>query len=151
LHPEWNEKEPYKSVLTGDMKAVAASGEKGLVELVAATHTGITTAEFDALVKDWMKTARHPKFKRPYTEGIYQPMRELLTWLRAKGFKTFIVSGGGVEFMRPWTEEIYGIPSEQVVGSSIVAKFEMRDGLPVLIKEPKIEFIDDGAGKPVGI
>jgi len=150
-HPEWKVTEPYKSVLTGDMQAIAASGEKGIVELVAATHAGITTAEFEALVKDWLKTARHPKFNRPYTECIYQPMRELLTFLRAKGFKTFIVSGGGVEFMRPWADETYGIPPEQVVGSSIVAKFEMRGGQPVLVKKPKIEFIDDGPGKPVGI
>jgi phosphoglycolate phosphatase-like HAD superfamily hydrolase len=150
-HPEWKETEPYKSVLSGDMKELALSGEEGIVQLVAATHTGMTTAEFHALVRDWIKTARHPKFERPYTECIYQPMLELLAYLRARGFKTFIVSGGDVEFMRPWTEVTYGIPPEQVVGSSTVVKFEMRDGQPVLVKEPEIEFIDNGAGKPVGI
>ena len=150
-HPEWKEIEPYKSVLAGNMKEVALSGEEGIVQLVAATHTGMTTAEFHALVRDWIKTARHPKFDRPYTECIYQPMRELLTYLRARGFKTFIVSGGGVEFMRPWTEETYGIPPEQVVGSSTVVKFELRNGRPVLVKEPQIEFVDNGVGKPVGI
>ncbi|HEY7090564.1 MAG TPA: HAD family hydrolase, partial [Tepidisphaeraceae bacterium] len=150
-HPEWKDTEPYKSVLAGDMKGLAAAGQKGLLEIIAATHTGMTTDEFGATVKDWMKTARHPKFNRPYNQCIYQPMVELLAYLRANGFKTFIVSGGGVEFMRPWTEETYGIPPEQVVGSSGEVKFEMRDGKPVLIKEPKIEFIDDGPGKPVGI
>jgi phosphoglycolate phosphatase-like HAD superfamily hydrolase len=150
-HPEWKDTEPYKSVLAGDMKGLAAAGQKGLLEIIAATHTGMTTDEFGETVKDWMKTARHPKFNRPYNQCIYQPMVELLAYLRANGFKTFIVSGGGVEFMRPWTEETYGIPPEQVVGSSGEVKFEMRDGKPVLIKEPKIEFIDDGPGKPVGI
>lgn len=150
-HPEWKEKEPYKSVLAGDAKGITAAGEKGLLEIVAATHAGMTTDEFNALVKDWLKTARHPKFKRPYTQLVYKPMLELLDYLRQAQFKTFIVSGGGVEFMRAFAEETYGIPPEQVVGSSGVVKFEMRDSAPVLIKEAKIEFIDDGAGKPVGI
>ncbi len=133
------------------MKGLAASGEKGLMEILAATHTGMSTEEFSQIVKDWMKTAQHPVYKRPYNQCIYQPMLEVLKYLRANGFKTFIVSGGGVEFMRPWTEETYGIPPEQVVGSSGVVKFEMKDGKPVLMKEAKIEFIDDGPGKPVGI
>jgi phosphoserine phosphatase len=150
-HPEWKEKEPFKSVLAHDMKGVMASGEKGLLEIVMATHAGMTTEEFSAVVKDWMKTAQHPKYHKPYDECVYQPMLEVLTYLRANGFKTFIVSGGGVEFMRPWVEEAYGIPPEQVVGSSGVVKFEMRDGKPLLVKEPKVEFIDDGPGKPVGI
>jgi hypothetical protein len=150
-HPEWNDKEPFKSVLTGDMKGLALAGEKGLLEIVAATHFGMTVDEFHALVRDWMRTARHPKYHRPFDRCIYQPMHELLEYLRRNGFKTFIVSGGGVEFMRPWVEKAYGIPPEQVVGSSGVVKFELGDGKPVLMKEPKVEFIDDGPGKPVGI
>jgi phosphoglycolate phosphatase-like HAD superfamily hydrolase len=150
-HPEWKDREPFKSVLTNDMAGLAASGEKGLLEIVAATHAGMTTEEFSKTVSDWIATAQHPHFKRPYRELIFQPMLELLTFLRANQFKTFIVSGGGIEFMRPWTEKAYGIPPEQVVGSSGVVKFELRDGKPVLIKEPKVEFIDDGPGKPVGI
>lgn len=150
-HPDWKEKEPFKSVLAGDMKGVEATGEKGLLEIVAATHAGMTTEEFAATVSEWMKTARHPKYNRPYNQCIYQPMLEVLTYLRANGFKTFIVSGGGVEFMRPWVEEAYGIPPEQVVGSSAVVSFEMKEGKPVLMKQPKVEFIDDGPGKPVGI
>ena len=130
----------------------AASGEKGLLEIVAATHAGMTTEEFSKSVLDWIATAQHPRFKRPYTDLVYQPMIELLGYLRANGFKTFIVSGGGIEFMRPWTEKVYGIPPEQVVGSSGVVKFEMgADGKPVLMKLPQIEFVDDGPGKPVGI
>jgi phosphoglycolate phosphatase-like HAD superfamily hydrolase len=150
-HPEWRDQEPYKSVLAGDMKGVMAAGEKGIGEIVAVTHSGMTTDEFNAIVKDWIKTARHPKYNRPYTQCVYQPMLELLAYLRANGFKTFIVSGGGVEFMRAFAEETYGIPPEQVVGSSGEVKFDMRDGKPALIKEPKIDFIDDGPGKPVGI
>jgi phosphoglycolate phosphatase-like HAD superfamily hydrolase len=150
-HPEWQQLEPFKSVLAGDMKAVMASGEKGLLEIVAATHFGLTTDEFAAAVNDWVARARHPRFNRPYTELVYQPMLELLAYLRANQFKTFIVSGGGVEFMRPWVEKVYGIPPEQVVGSSGVVKFENRGGKYVLVKEPKVEFIDDGPGKPVGI
>jgi hypothetical protein len=151
-HPEWKTKQPYKAVLEGDTNALAASGEKGLLELMAATHTGMTSDEFTKSVSDWIATAKHPRFKRPYTDLVYQPMLELLMYLRANSFKTFIVSGGGIEFMRPWTENVYGIPPEQVVGSSGVTRFELRaDGMPVLIKEPKVEFVDDGPGKPVGI
>jgi phosphoglycolate phosphatase-like HAD superfamily hydrolase len=150
-HPEWKDKEPFKSVLAGDLKGLAAAGEKGLLETIAATHAGMTVDEFHALVRDWMRTARHPKYNRPYNQCIYQPMVELLRYLRANGFKTFIVSGGGVEFMRPWVEEAYGIPPEQVVGSSGVVKFEMQGDKALLMKEPKVEFIDDGPGKPVGI
>lgn len=150
-HPEWKTKEPFASLLKGDMKAVAAMGEKGAVEIVMATHAGMTTEEFEKIVTDWIATAKHPKSSRHYNEMIYQPMVELLAYLRANGFKTFIVSGGGIEFMRPWVEKAYGIPPEQVVGSSIETKFEMRDGKPVLVRLPKIDFIDDKAGKPVGI
>ncbi|NQW53230.1 MAG: haloacid dehalogenase-like hydrolase, partial [Rhodospirillales bacterium] len=151
-HPEWKEKEPFKSVLTGDLAGVLAGGETALLQLVMATHAGMTTDEFEQVVKDWIATARHPRFDRPYTECVYQPMLELLSYLRANGFKTWIVSGGGIEFMRPWTERIYGIPPEQVVGSSGVTRFELRpDGTPVLVKEPKVQFIDDGPGKPEGI
>lgn len=150
-YPEWKQTEPYKSVLGGDMKGLAVVGEKGVLEVVAATHTGMTTDEFNAMVKDWIKTARHPRYNRPYNRCVYQPMLELLVYLRANGFKTFIVSGGGVEFMRTFAEQTYGIPPEQVVGSSGVVKFEMRDGKPTLVKEAKVEFVDDGPGKPVGI
>ena len=151
-HPEWKTLEPFRSLLAGDMAGFANSGEKGLLEIVEATHTGMTTAEFAETVTDWITTARHPRFKRLYTDLVYQPMLELMVHLRTNGFKTFIVSGGGIEFMRPWTERVYGIPPEQVVGSSGVTKYEMRpDGIPVLVKEAKVEFVDDGPGKPVGI
>ena len=151
-HPEWRTREPFKSVLADDRAALAALGEKGFIDIVAATHAGMTTEEFTKAVVDWLATARHPRFDRPYTDLVYQPMIELLALLRAHQFKTFIVSGGGIEFMRPWTERIYGIPPEQVVGSSGVTRFELRpDGTPVLVKEPKVQFIDDGPGKPEGI
>jgi phosphoglycolate phosphatase-like HAD superfamily hydrolase len=150
-HPEWKEQAPFSFVLKGDMKGLLAAGEKGLVQIIAATHTGMTTDEFEATVSEWMATARHPRFKRPYNELVYQPMLEVLAYLRANGFKTYIVSGGGVEFMRPWTEKTYGIPPEQVVGSSVKLKYELRDGEPVLLKLPEINFIDDKAGKPIGI
>jgi phosphoserine phosphatase len=150
-NPDWKAKQPFQAVLDGDMKALAASGEKGLVELMAATHAGMTTDEFHKIVSEWLATARDPRFKRPYVELVYQPMLELLAYLRANGFKTFIVSGGGIEFMRPWAERVYGIPPEQVVGSSIKTRFEMRDGRPTLFRLPAINFIDDKAGKPVGI
>jgi phosphoglycolate phosphatase-like HAD superfamily hydrolase len=146
-HPEWKEKQPFAAVLGNDIAGVVQSGEKGLLEIIAATHAGMTTDEFDATVMEWMKTARHPRFQRPYNELVYQPMLELLAYLRTNGFKTFIVSGGGIEFMRPWTEKTYGIPPEQVVGSSGKLKYELRDGL----KLPEINFIDDKAGKPIGI
>ncbi len=150
-HPEWKEKEPFASVLKGDVKGTLAAGEKGLMEMMAATHTGMTIEEFEKIVSDWIATARHPKYKRPYTQCIYQPMVEVLAHLRANGFKTYIVSGGGIEFMRPWTEKAYGIPPEQVIGSSGKLKYELRDGVPVIMKLPEIDLIDDGPGKPVGI
>jgi hypothetical protein len=150
-HPEWKDKEPFASLLKGDLKAALAGGEHAMVEIVMATHAGMTTEEFEKIVKDWIATAKHPKFKQPFTSCVYQPMLELLAYLRANGFKTFIVSGGGIEFMRPWTEKVYGIPPEQVVGSSIKTQYEMRDGKPVLVRLPEIDFIDDKTGKPVGI
>ena len=151
LHPEWKTTQPFKAALEGDMKTLAASGERGLVELIMASHAGMTAEEFTKIVTDWLATARDPRFKRPYTELVYQPMLELLAYLRANGFKTFIVSGGGIEFMRPWTERVYGIPPEQVVGSSIKTKFQMRDGRPELFRLAEMNFVDDRAGKPVGI
>jgi len=150
-HPEWKIQQPFKSVLENDYKTLAASGHEGLLELMMATHAGMTTAEFEEIVKEWLKTAKHPRFNRPYTELVYQPMLELLSYLRANGFKTYIVSGGGIEFMRPWTEQVYGIPPEQIVGSSIKTKFEMRDGKPILVRIAEVDFIDDKEGKPVGI
>lgn len=151
-HPEWKNKQPFKAFLSGDKKTLADQGEKGLLTLVAAAHSGITTDEFAKSVADWLATAKHPRFNRPYNELTYQPMVELLAYLRANGFKTFIVSGGGVEFMRVWADKAYGIPPEQVVGSSGVVKFELgADGKPVLMKLAKVEFVDDGPGKPVGI
>jgi hypothetical protein len=150
-HPEWKDKEPFASLLKGDVKTALAGGDRALLELVMATHAGMTTDEFKQIVKDWLAIAKHPKTKRLYTEMVYQPMLELLTYLRANGFKNYIVSGGGIEFMRPWTEQVYGIPPEQVIGSSIKTKFELRDGKPVLVRLPEINFIDDKAGKPVGI
>ena len=150
-HPEWKEKQPFKAVLEGDMETVMAGGTHALLEIVLATHAGNTTEEFAADVAKWLETARHPETGRPYTEMVYQPMLELLAYLRANDFKTFIVSGGGIEFMRPFTERVYGIPPEQVVGSTIETKFEIRDGRPVLTRIPKMDFIDDKAGKPVGI
>ena len=149
--PEWKSREPFASLLKGNMKAVATSGEKGVLEIIAATHTGMTTDEFTRAVEEWIGTAKHPKTGRLFTGMIYQPMLELLAYLRAKGFKTFIVSGGGVEFMRPWTERVYGIPPEQVVGSSGKLKLEARGGRPVLIKTPEVDLIDDKEGKPAGI
>ncbi|MGE5772009.1 MAG: HAD family hydrolase [Hyphomicrobiales bacterium] len=151
LHPEWKDKQPFKAVLEGDTKTLAESGERALGELIMATHAGMTPNEFSRIVTDWLATARDPRFKRPYTELTYQPMLELLAYLRANGFKTFIVSGGGVEFMRPWSERVYGVPPEQVVGSSIETRFELRDGRPELFRLPEINFVDDKAGKPVGI
>ena len=150
-HPEWKDKQPFKGILERDMKAVMATGEKGLAEVLAVTHAGMTTDEFAQLVKDWVAQAKHPKLQRPYTDLVYQPMLELLGYLRANGFKTFIVSGGGVEFMRVFAEQVYGIPPEQVVGSVGETRFEMRNGKPVLVKLPKINLVDDKAGKPVGI
>lgn len=150
-HPEWKDKEPFASLLNGDVTKALEGGEKAYFEIIMATHSGMTTEEFETIVKNWFATARHPKFKRPYAECVYQPMVELLAFLRANGFKTFIVSGGGVEFMRPWTQAAYGIPPEQVVGSSIKTRYELRDGKPVLMRLPDVNFVDDHAGKPVGI
>lgn len=150
-HPEWKTTQPFKAVLEDDMDALAKAGEKGLLELVMASHTGMTTEEFGGIVMEWLATAKHPILDKPYTSLVYQPMLELLDYLRGNGFMTYIVSGGGIEFMRPWTEDVYGIPTQQVVGSSILTKFEMREGKAVLIREPEINFIDDKAGKPVGI
>jgi len=150
-HPDWKEKQPFKAVLENDLKSLAATGQQGLIELLMATHAGMTTEEFERIVKDWLAASRHPKFNRPYTDLVYQPMLELLAYLRANDFRTFIVSGGGIEFMRTFSEERYGIPPEQVIGSSIVTRYEVRDGRPVLVREPKLDFIDDREGKPVGI
>jgi phosphoglycolate phosphatase-like HAD superfamily hydrolase len=150
-HPDWATTEPFASLIKGDMRGALAGGERGLVEMMMATHTGMTTDEFEKIVKDWIATAKHPKYQQPYTACIYQPMLEVLTYLRANGFQTYIVSGGGIEFIRPWAEKTYGIPPEQVIGSSAKVKFEMRDGKPVLVKLPEINFIDDKDGKPIGI
>jgi phosphoglycolate phosphatase-like HAD superfamily hydrolase len=150
-HPEWREKEPFSSLLKGDLKAALAGGEPAVFEIVMASHAGMTTEEFEKSAGDWIATARHPKTGQPYTAMAYQPMLEVLAYLRANGFKTFIVSGGGVEFMRVFSEEVYGIPPEQVIGSSGKLKFENRDGTPVLLKLPEINFFDDKAGKPIGI
>jgi phosphoglycolate phosphatase-like HAD superfamily hydrolase len=150
-HPEWRTNKLIQAVLADDINTVLSFGEKGLVELIMTTHAGITTDEFSQIVKDWINTAKHPKTGKLYKEMVFQPMLEVLDYLRANGFKTWIVSGGGVDFMRPWTEEVYGIPSEQVIGSSIKTAFKMREGNPVLMKLPEINFIDDKEGKPVGI
>ena len=150
-HPEWKDKEPFASLLKGDVKGALAGGEHAILEIIMGTHAGMTTAEFETIVRDWIATARHPTTKRPYTEMVYQPMLELLAYLRANGFKTFIVSGGGIEFMRPWSGKVYGVPPEQVIGSSIKVKFEMHEGTPVLVRLPELDFFDDKEGKPVAI
>jgi hypothetical protein len=150
-HPEWREKEPFASLLKGDVRGALAGGERAMLEIVMATHAGTSTDEFEGIVTSWIATARHPATGRLYSEMVYQPMLEVLSYLRANGFKTFIVSGGGVEFMRPWSERVYGIPPEQVIGSSIKVKWEMRAGVPSLVRLPAIDFIDDKEGKPVGI
>jgi phosphoglycolate phosphatase-like HAD superfamily hydrolase len=150
-HPEWKTTQPFKALLEGDMKTVGASGMKGLMEIIMATHSGMTAAEFEQEVSTWLATTKQKKFDRLYTELVYQPQLELLDYLRANGFKTFIVSGGGMAFMRPNSERLYGIPPEQVVGSSVVAEFQVKDGKPQLVRMPKIDFINDKAGKPVGI
>jgi phosphoglycolate phosphatase-like HAD superfamily hydrolase len=150
-HPEWKDKEPFASLLKGDLKSALAGGEPALVQVVIATHVGMTTDEFDEAVRQWLASAKHPKTGRPYSEMAYQPMLEVLAHLRANGFKTFIVSGGGVDFMRVFSERVYGIPPEQVVGSTGKVKFELRDGKPVLVKLPEVQFVDDNVGKPVGI
>jgi phosphoserine phosphatase len=150
-HPEWKDKEPFASLLKGDVMPALAGGERALLEVAMATHAGMTTTEFYAIVNDWFATARHATTKRPYTDMVYQPMLELLAYLRANGFKTYIVSGGGIEFMRTFAERVYGIPPEQVIGSSIKTTFEMRDGKPVLVRLPELNFVDDKQGKPVAI
>lgn len=150
-HPEWNDNEPFASVLKGDTKSALAGGEKPLIELAMATHAGMTTEEFEKIVNDWITTAKHPKTGRLYTEMVFQPMLEVLAYLRANGFKTFILSGGGIEFLRPWSERIYGVPPEHVIGSSIKTEYEVRDGKPAIVRLPELNFIDDKAGKPVGI
>ena len=150
-HPEWKTQQPFRAVLENDMQALADAGEAGLLELVMASHAGMTTTQFETIVSDWLATAAHPERKRPYTELVYQPMLELLAYLRDNGFTTYIVSGGGIEFMRPWVSSVYGIPPEQVIGSSIKVVLEYRDGEPVLVRQAEIDFIDDKEGKPVGI
>src|SRR5271154_475720 len=150
-HPEWKETQPFKAVLEGDMKALAEAGEHGLIELIMVTHAGMTTADFEKIVTDWLSSARDPRFKKLHTELVYQPMLELLAYLRANGFMTFIVSGGGVELMRPWTQRVYGIPPQQVIGSSIKTKFQIVDGKPSLLRLPELNFNDDKGGKPVAI
>ena len=150
-HPEWKTQQPYKSVLDGDLETLKTGGKHALEQIIAATHAGMTSDDFDKITSDWISTAQHPRFKRLYTECVYQPQLELLKYLRENGFKTFIVSGGGIEFMRPWTERVYGISSPQVVGSSIATEFQFVDGQPVLMRLPKVNFVDDKAGKPVGI
>jgi len=150
-HPEWKEKEPFASLLKGEVREVLAGGEKAIMPIVVATHSGMTSEEFNQIVRDWIGTAKHPETKRLYTEMVYQPMLELVAYLKASAFKTFIVSGGGIEFMRPWTDKVYGIPPENVVGSSGKTEFQLRDGRPVLMRLPEIDFIDDGPGKPGGI
>jgi phosphoglycolate phosphatase-like HAD superfamily hydrolase len=153
VHPEWRTTAPFKDVLAGDTEALVASGQQGLLKVMAASHSGITTEDFNTIVGSWLATAKHPRFQRPYTDLAYRPMLELLDYLRSQGFKTFIVSGGGVEFMRVFAEQVYGIPPEQVIGSSAVTKFVAvgANGKPALIKEAQVEFIDDGPGKPSGI
>jgi len=150
-HPEWKETEPFASVLKGELEGVMAGGEKAVAQLVMTTHAGMTADEFGAVVDGWIRTAKHPQTGRLYSEMVYQPMLEVLDYLRANGFKTFIVSGGGQDFMRVFAERVYGIPPEQVMGSAIEASYEMRDGKPVIVKQPELDFVDDKAGKPVGI
>jgi phosphoserine phosphatase len=150
-HPEWKTQQPFQAILEGDMEALSSYGEKGILELVMTTHTGMTTEKFEQIVKDWLSTARHPRFNRTYTELIYQPMVELMNYLREHEFKTFIVSGGGLDFMRPWVEETYGIPRNQVVGSSIKTEFVVENGKPRIVRLPEIDFINDKEGKPIGI
>lgn len=150
-HPEWKDQQPFKAVLENDIKALAASGEAGLLKLVMASHAGISTEEFSKIARDWLNTAKHPRFQRLYKELVFQPMLEVLDYLRKHDFKTYIVSGGGVEFLRVFSEDVYGIPPEQVIGSTIKTKFTLTPAGPVLMRLPEIDFIDDKAGKPVAI
>jgi phosphoserine phosphatase len=150
-HPEWKDTEPFKSVIAEDMNGVVASGKNGLAQIVAATHTGMSTEEFVQIASDWIATAKHPKTGKLYTQMIYQPMLELIDYLKANQFEVFIVSGGGIEFMRPWTHQVYGIPPQNVVGSSIETKYEVQDGKPMIMRLPELNFVDDKDGKPLGI
>jgi phosphoserine phosphatase len=150
-HPEWKTTQPYAAAVSGDLKALAASGEIGLVKLFMVTHAGTTTEEFPPIVENWLATAKQKRFDKQYTECVYQPMIELLAYMRANGFKTYIVSGGGVDFMRVFSEKVYGVPPEQVVGSSLKTKFEMRDGEPIILRLDEIGSVDDGPGKPENI
>jgi phosphoserine phosphatase len=150
-HPEWKSNAAFNALVAHDEKALGAMGQKPVLELLAVANSGMTVEAYERTIRDWLATARHPRFDRPYTDVVYAPMQELLTYLRANGFKTFIVSGGGIEFMRPWVEKAYGIPPEQVVGSIAEVKFELKDGVPTLTRLPKVAFVDDGPGKPVGI
>lgn len=150
-HPEWKNEMPFKALLEGDINKALVGGKESILEIVMASHSGMTTHEFEKIVTDWIKTAKHPKTGKRYTEMVYQPMLELLDYLRENGFKTFIVSGGGIDFMRPWVESVYGIPPDQVIGSSGKVLYELINGQPVLVKLPEIDFIDDKEGKPVGI
>jgi hypothetical protein len=149
--PEWKDKQPFKAIIENDKEHLTKLTKHDIVEIIMATHAGMTTEEFEQIVKEWLATAKHPRFNRPYTDCVYKPMLELLAFLRDNGFKTWIVSGGGIEFMRPWTEKIYGIPPEQIVGSSIKTNYELLDGIPVLMRLPDVNFINDKEGKPVGI
>jgi phosphoserine phosphatase len=150
-HPEWKDQEPFRSVLAGDVPGVLKSGKKGLLELVMASHAGMTTEEFASIAEAWLERTRHPKYGKRYTECIYAPMLELIEYLGENDFEVWIVSGGGIEFMRPWTEPVYGIPPQRVVGSTIATKYEVRDGKPAIVRQPEIDFVDDKAGKPVAI
>jgi len=150
-HPEWNIQQPFKAALENDLKTLAGFGEQGIVQILMATHAGMTTGEFETAVQEWISTARHPQIDRPFTDLVYQPMLELLDYLEVNNFKTFIVSGGGIDFMRPWAEEVYGIPKERIVGSVIEMEFKLENGVPVIERKPAIDFIDDKEGKPVGI
>ena len=150
-HPEWKSNAAFNALMSQDKKALAELGQKPILELLAVANSGMTVGEYDQSIRTWLKSARHPQLKRPYTELVYAPMQELLAYLRANGFKTFIVSGGSVEFMRPWAEQAYGIPPEQIIGTQQEVNFAMRDGKPVLTRAPKVVFVDDGPGKPIGI
>jgi phosphoserine phosphatase len=150
-HPEWKTKQPFKAALEGDMDTLAAAGERGLLQLIMASHAGMTSDEFTQVVQGWLGTAKHPQLSRPYPELVFQPMLELLDYLRANGFRTYIVSGGGIEFVRAFSDQVYGIPPEQVIGSSIKTRYEVRNGVPVIVRLPEIDFVDDKAGKPIGI
>lgn len=150
-HPEWKTKEPFKSVLARDNAAMAKFTESDWLQIIAATHTGMSNEAFAGIVQDWLAKATAPRFDRPYTDLVYQPMLEVMQYLRANGFRTYIVTGGGQEFVRAYSEKVYGIPPEQVVGSSIVTTYVDTNGKPVLMREPKVFFIDDGPGKAIGI